>query len=323
MTQISYQTMQTNTIKYMLKFVNEFELVKAKKHKKFETARAFFKAKNICFQNFYKFYKRFIMSGRDETAILPLKRGPRPKYRDYPNLDNNYIVNKVLEHRKQGYNKFIIADILQKDNKIKREISASTVYRIFVQYGVSKMKKIEQERKVKIIRDFAGSLVHVDCHFLPKGIITAYPQKKFFVLGAVDDYSRIVWVEVLESTKAIDACFAMMDVILAMHQQYGIKCNEVMTDNGSEFCGKKDVHPYERLLSHFGIKHIKTQPYRPQTNGKIERFWRTFHEDVIEGVEFETVQQMKDAVLGYNFFYNEKRPHQGIDGKTPLKKLKS
>jgi transposase InsO family protein len=116
----------------------------------------------------------------------------------------------------------------------------------------------------------------------------------------------------------------MMDAILIMNQRYNIKFDEALTDNGSEFCGgvkTKDTHPFERLLTHFAIKHIRTRPYRPQTNGKIERLWRTFDDEVIEGAVFETLDELKDAVLGYNFYYNEHRPHQGIDGKKPLEML--
>jgi transposase InsO family protein len=125
---------------------------------------------------------------------------------------------------------------------------------------------------------------------------------------------------VIESTKAIDATFGMMDIILVLNQRYGISFEEALTDNGSEFCGGKNLslHPFERLLMHFAIKHRRTRPYRPQTNGKIERYWRTFNEDVIEGVTYNSLDELKDSVVGYNFFYNEQRPHQGLGGKKPI-----
>ena len=74
---------------------------------------------------------------------------------------------------------------------------------------------------------------------------------------------------------------------------------------------------------HFGIKHRRTKPYRPQTNGKIERFWRTFNEEVIDGAEYNNLDELKDSVLGYNFYYNEHRPHQSLNGKTPQLMLNS
>ena len=319
-TQMSYATLTKNSIKYMLKFVDEYEQVKAKKHPVYKYVRDFFKAKDICFQNFYKFYNRFVESGRNPESLLPTRRGPKPKYQDI-SLVNDIVVKKILEYRKSGYNKYLIAELIKKEPKIKGSCSASTVYRILRRYGLSKLNKAIVEEKRKIVREHAGALAHIDCHYLPKGVINKYPEKRFYVLGVIDDYSRIVWVEVMQSTKAIDATFAMMDAITIMQQRYEIIFSEALTDNGGEFCGSKktkDEHPFERLLQHFAIKHRRTKPYRPQTNGKIERFWRTFNDEVIEGAEFNTLDELKDAVLGYNFYYNEHRPHQGINGKIPL-----
>jgi transposase InsO family protein len=309
---LSYSTMSRNSIKYMLKFVTEFELVRAKQHPQFQYARDFFKARDICFQNFYKFYNRFIASGRDESALLPYKRGPKPKYLTMPTVDES-LEKKVLEYRKNGHNKFTIAEALKKDKTLNKSCSPSTIYRICARYGVSRLNKSTKEHKV-----------HLDLHVLPKGLVKEHPLKRFYIFGVIDSFSRISWTEVVESSKALDATFAMFDAILVLHQSYGITIEEVLTDNGSEFCGGQKTmnnHPFERLLSHFKIKHRRTKPYRPQTNGKIERYWRSFDEMVIEGVEFDTVDQLKDAVLGYNFYYNEYRPHQGINGKTPINML--
>lgn len=318
----SYRTMEENTIRYMLKYVEEYERVKAKEHKEYKLARDFFKAKGICFQNFYKFYNRYIISGRDPEALLPTRRGPKPKYREMP-LADSIIENRVLEYRKLGYNKYVIAESLKKYNA-QGSCSASTVYRILRKHGVSRLTRRIVEEKRKIVREYAGSLVHIDCHYLPKGIVQENPDKRYYALGGIDSFSRVAWVEVMESTKALDATFAMMDIIMLINQRYGIKFDEILTDNGVEFSSagsSKANHPFERLLLHFSIKHRKTKPYRPQTNGKIERFWRTFHEEVIEGAVFNTIDELKDAVLGYNFYYNEHRPHQALTGKTPISML--
>ena len=70
----------------------------------------------------------------------------------------------------------------------------------------------------------------------------------------------------------------------------------------------------DRLL---GVKHRYTRPYRPQTNGKVERFWRTLNEDLIEGTTFETLEEFKDELEQYLLCYNEFRPHQALNAKTP------
>ena len=79
----------------------------------------------------------------------------------------------------------------------------------------------------------------------------------------------------------------------------------------------------ERMLNELGIKHRYTRPYRPQTNGKIERFWRTLNEDLLEGTTFESVAELRDELQQYLLYYNTQRPHQAIDGKTPLEILQS
>lgn len=317
----SYRTLQSNTIKYMLKYIEEYELVRAKKHPKYTKIREFFKANGICFQNFYKFYSRYKAEG-NKALLLPLKRGPKPKYQEMPLATDN-IAKKALEYRNLGFNRYIIAESLK--NEIgPKGTSASTIYRILRRFGVSKLTPIAQEEKRKIVRNFAGSLAHVDCHYLPKGIVQTAPNKRYYALGVIDDFSRIVWVEIIESVKALDATFGMMDIIMIMNQRYGIKFDELLSDNGTEFCATEktiNAHPFERLLAHFSIKHRRTKPYRPQTNGKIERFWRTFDDEVINGAVFNSLDELKDAVLGYNFYYNEHRPHQGLNGKVPSSML--
>jgi transposase InsO family protein len=313
--------MELNSIKYMLNYVEEYEQTLAKEHSEFKYVREFFKARGICFQNFYKFYNRYVASGRNAEALLPTRRGPKPKYKELP-LADDCLEALILDYRKKGYNRFLIAAALKKDHK--KTCSASTVYRILRKHGASQLTKAIVEEKRKIVREEAGSLAHIDCHYLPKGVVKSHPLTRYYVLGIIDDYSRVVWVEIISSLKAIDTTFAMMDAILVLNQRYGITFQEALTDNGTEFCGTPTTlatHPFERLLNHFGIKHRRTRPYRPQTNGKIERFWRTFEEDVIEGAVFETLDELKDAVVGYNFYHNERRPHQGIGGKTPLSML--
>ena len=77
------------------------------------------------------------------------------------------------------------------------------------------------------------------------------------------------------------------------------------------------------MLLELGIKHRYTRPYRPQTNGKIERFWKTLHEDLIEGTTFESPEEIRDELEQYLLYYNEKRPHQSLKGMSPAEFLSS
>ena len=69
------------------------------------------------------------------------------------------------------------------------------------------------------------------------------------------------------------------------------------------------------MLLELGIKHRYIRPYRPQTNGKVERFWRTLNEDLIDETTFESIDEFKDELMQYLCYYNTQRPHQGINGK--------
>ena len=104
--------------------------------------------------------------------------------------------------------------------------------------------------------------------------------------------------------------------------QYQIKFEEALTDNGPEY-GKresksKEEHPFERLLIELGVMHRYIRPYRPQTNGKVERFWRTIEEDLLEETYFESIAHLKEELIQYLYYYNHERPHQGINGMTPF-----
>ena len=93
-----------------------------------------------------------------------------------------------------------------------------------------------------------------------------------------------------------------------LNDQYQLKFEEILSDNGPEFgpgtCKQKQQHPFERMLIELGIKHRYTKPYRPQTNGKVERFWRTLSEDLLSETDFDTIEELKDELMQYLVYYN-------------------
>ena len=115
--------------------------------------------------------------------------------------------------------------------------------------------------------------------------------------------------------------FAIMRCFNIVKSEFNIQYQEVLTDNGPEFgprhSKKKEGHPFERMLMELGIKHRYIKPYRPQTNGKIERFWRTIEEDLFAETNFDSEQELKEELLQYLYYYNYERPHLGINGTSP------
>ena len=261
--------------------------------------------------NFFARYK----SSKNPDDLLPQKRGPKWHTRR-PDL---IIEEAVIEKRKLGYNKYeiyaVLLPILGKD----KTPSLSGIYNILKRHNMNRITQKQKEEKRKIIKKYAGELGHVDCHFLPKGFVKGY-NKKLYLVGIIDAYTRLAWVEVVPNTKSLTVMFATLKSINFLGLTYGVQFQEILSNNGSEFSsrgGSKENHPFERMLEELGIKHRYTRPYRPQTNGKIERFWRILNEDVLEGTDFESVDELKNELQDYMFYFNEKRPHQGLNGLNP------
>jgi transposase InsO family protein len=121
------------------------------------------------------------------------------------------------------------------------------------------------------------------------------------LLGLIDDYSRLAWVEVMEDKKTLTVMFATLKAFNMLKHRYNFEIDAVMMDNGAEFgsgqfAKNKHDHPFERLLTE--MKHRYIKPYPPQTNGKIERFRKTLKEDFINDVisGFKAVKPLVDFI---------------------------
>lgn len=300
----------------MMACIDEYEAIKRKESKLFKTVKQFCVFNKFSHQNFMRIYHRY-KQNPCEYNLLPQKRGPKFQKR---RTDLN-VEKLIIELRKQGNSRYEIKEILkQKDYLVAP--SPTTIYNICRKHGLNKLRKSEKTERRKIIMSKIGELVHIDCHQLSKGITIAEPDKTYYLLGVLDDYSRTCWVELMEDKKSLTVMFAVLKAFNMLKHRYGIEIESVMTDNGAEFgSGKntknKEEHPFERLLIEMEMKHLYTKPYRPQTNGKIERFWKTLKEDFTEDSLFNDKEDLKDELLGFIAYYNEHRPHSSLNGKTP------
>lgn len=311
------KTLEKNYLQKWRFMIQEYELVKARQHPRFRFVTDFYRHHGTSRQTFAKYYNRFRRSGQ-EADLLPRKRGPKWKAR----RTLPYIEQKVLQQRQQGINRYEIYAILKPILKAHTP-SPSTIYRISRRHGLNRLKPAMKENKRQIIKQHAGELGHIDAHYLSKDLIADDPTR-YYLIAVLDDASRIAWAEVCASLKSLDVMFTTLAMINLLNTQYGIRFQAMMSDNGSEFSarsGDKRQHPFERMLMELGITHRYTRPYRPQTNGKVERFWRTLNDDLIEGTYFESLDHFKDELQQYLLYYNTLRPHQGIKGKTPEQQL--
>lgn len=313
------KTLQLNYIKKFRFLVDEYKLVKKKKHPQFRFVNDFYRFHHTNRQTFLKYYNRFYLSN-NESDLLPQKRGPRWKSR----RPLPYIENKVIDLRKSGLNRYEISSLLKP--KLKQFTpSPSGVYNITKRYSLNKLSTSMKDEKRKIIKKKAGDLAHIDCHYLAKDIVCDI-KERLFLIAIIDDASRIIWVEIIPNIKALTAMFSTMRILNYFQQTHNIKFKELLSDNGSEF-GRKNLkkpedHPFERMLIETDIKHRYTRPYRPQTNGKIERFWKTIESELLEDMVFDSIEHLQDELSQYLYYYNYQRPHQGIKGSNPVEFLK-
>ena len=311
-------TLQRNYLEKYRFLIKEYEQVKSKTHPVYKQAKDFYFANDTCAKSFLKYYNRYKQSGQ-ALDLLPAKRGP--KYKSRRPLP--FIENKVIELRKKGNNKYEIVNIL-KPQLAKFTPSPSGVYNIIRRHQLNRLTPVIKASRRKIIKERMGQLGHIDTHHLSKSVIKGQSNKLYLVC-VVDDYTRIAWAEITTDVCSLTVMFAALKCLNILNDQYQIRFEEVLSDNGPEFgpaySKKKQQHPFERMLIELNIKHRYIRPYRPQTNGKVERFWRTLEDDLIRETHFDSVEELKEELLQYLYYYNHERPHQGINAKKPVEMI--
>jgi transposase InsO family protein len=217
-------------------------------------------------------------------------------------------------------------------------MALSTVSGILTRIGMGKLGRLGLEPARRYERARPGELVHVDVKKL--GRIERGAGKRFigrshhiasrtdaagvrryttgweFVHIAIDDCTRLAYAEVLPDEKATTA-IAFLRRALAFFERHGIKAERLLTDNGSAY--RSTVHAIAcRAL---GIRHLRTRPYRPQTNGKAERFIRTLLAGWAYAAIYRTSSERTRALDGWLWHYNHHRRHSALDHKPPIARL--
>lgn len=308
-------TLRRNYIQKYRFLIAEYELVKANRHPKFRFAWEFYKFHDTDRRSFRKYYNRWLQSGKEDD-LLPQKRGPKWKSRRFcPEVEE-----EVKGLRLKGMSRFEICHVLRSKGGSSIP-SPSGVYKIIRRHGLNRLRSKMKEEKRRIIKEKAGELGHIDCHHLSKCLIQGDNKRRYLVC-VIDSCTRIAWAEVVDDIKSLTVMFAILRCFNILSERYNLQFKEVLTDNGPEVgtrdSKKKDQHPFERMLMELGITHRYTRPYRPQTNGKVERFWRTLEEDLLEETTFDSHEHLKDELLQYLVYYNHHRPHQGLNGQIPV-----
>ncbi len=130
---------------------------------------------------------------------------------------------------------------------------------------------------------------------------------------AVDDYSRLAYAEVLPDEKATTAAGFLRRAV-AFYRRYGIRVQAILSDNGS--CYRATAHAL--ACRRLRIKHLRSRPYRPQTNGKAERFIRTMLAGWAYGAIYRSSQERTNALDGWLWHYNHRRRHSALGHRAPV-----
>jgi len=204
----------------------------------------------------------------------------------------------------------------------------STVGAILRRLGLGRLSALDPKPPVvRYERAAPGELIHIDTKKLGRidGIghrITGDRRSRRKRLGwdlvhvCVDDASRLAYTEVLPDERQESAC-AFLTRALAFFSRHGVNVERVMTDNGSAYRSRL----FNRLIESRGLRHIRTRPYTPRTNGKAERFIQTSLREWAYARPYNSSVERAQAMIPWINAYNTQRPHSALANQTPWLRL--
>lgn len=176
-------------------------------------------------------------------------------------------------------------------------------------------------RERHIQADYTGQLVAMDTFMVGnlKGI------GKIYLQTVIDCHNRHAWGHLYTSKIPVTAIHVLNEKVLPFYESHNVRIETILTDNGREYCGRPDHHPFELFLQLEDIAHRTTKIRRPQSNGIVERMHRTLLEEHfrIKGRMkfYESLEEMQKDLDEFFVVYNQERSHQGrnMNGRTPIK----
>ena len=207
-------------------------------------------------------------------------------------------------------------------------MSERTVRAVLARHGLSRLAPVDADEPTnRYERPMPGELVHIDVKKLGRiereghrihGDRTRRSRGAGweFVHVCIDDCTRLAYVEVLDDERAETVC-AFLRRAVAWFGDHGIRVQRLMTDNGNGYRS----HAHAALCRQLGIRHLFTQPYRPKTNGKAERFIQTLLREWAYAAAYPTSAARRRALPAFLTRYNTTRPHKALGGKPPAQRL--
>jgi transposase InsO family protein len=210
-------------------------------------------------------------------------------------------------------------------------VSAATVSRILKRLGLNRLSALEPAEPIRRYERAApGEIIHIDIKKLGKFNRIGHRitndragQSKTRGIGweyvhlAIDDHSRLAYSEILPDEKR-GSCLHFLFNALRFFRSLGVKVERTMTDNGSSFRSRR----YAKALRRLKIKHLRTKPYTPKTNGKAERFVQTSLREWAYARAYETSEERAAELPFWLHRYNWHRPHGSIGAKPPISRIR-
>lgn len=280
------------------------------------SAKAAASAAGVSVRTAYKWLERFRDEGfaglRDRSSRPSTVRGIGQK-----------LERRVVELRRQR------RTILQISSRLG--LSRSAVARALARHGLSRLRSLEP---VAVVRRYErakpGELLHIDTKKLGRirGIghrIVGREGKRFqsnkgigwdYVHVAIDDASRLAYVEILGDEKTANSCGFLRRAV-EWFAGRGVRIQRVMSDNGSSYRS----HDFVALCDELAVRHLRTRPYTPRTNGKAERFIQTLLREWAYARPYSSSAKRNYALDRWLPYYNLKRPHSALDHRPPITRI--
>lgn len=196
-------------------------------------------------------------------------------------------------------------------------VSAKTVHRVLTRQGQARLPRPRRRPSKRYEKSRPGELLHVDIKVLPALRNARYDYE----FAAVDDFSREAVVAITTEQTSAAATTFLEHVV----DRLPYRVEAVLTDNALAFTMKRAWHSdrqtrFEQACRSLGISHHLLRPYRPQSNGKVERFFRTVDDECLALQRQWTFGHRSRAVGHFVWFYNHERPHLSLNGMTPVQR---
>jgi transposase InsO family protein len=281
-----------------------------------QTAKAIAMAVGVCPRTVGKWLKRYCEEGL--AGLSDRSSRPHRLYRPLPAA----ITAQIAELRRRRCTGKQIA--------LELGVSPASVSRVLKRLGLNKLRALEPAAPIRRYeRQRPGELLHIDIKKLGRfdrvghritGDRTGQSNSRGigweYVHVCIDDASRIAFSQILPDEKA-DGAIAFLDAALAYFASLGVTVARVMTDNGS--CYR--AFAFRDACRAHGLKHLRTRPYTPQTNGKAERFIQTALREWAYGQAYQTSGQRAAELPYWLHRYNWHRPRGSLQSQPPISRL--